>query len=164
VRILPVDVYGAHESTSSFAVASGIQAAVNAGADVVNLSLGGDGGSPLVHEVIQAGRARDVVFLGAAGNEPVTTPTYPAAFPEVVAVTAITPEGDPAPYANRGDFVDVGAPGLSYVLFWGNPYYVVGTSAATANVSGIAAGLIVTQGLRGPELESALREGVLPTP
>jgi hypothetical protein len=60
--------------------------------------------------------------------------------------------------------VDVGAPGLSYVLFWGDPYYVVGTSAATANVSGIAAGLIVTKGLRGPKLESALREGVQPTP
>lgn len=164
VRILPVDVYGTNPSTSSFAVAQGIQAAINAGADIINLSLGGDGSNPLVHEVIAAGRAAGVVFLGAAGNEPLTTPTYPAAFPEVVAVTALDRNGQIAAYANHGDFVDVGAPGLSIVPFEGRPYYVVGTSTATAYVSGQAAALAAFNGLQGAALEAAVRQGTIPVP
>lgn len=157
VRILPVDVYGGGESSSSFALAQGIQAAILGGADLVNLSLGGDGASPLVAEVIRAGQAQGVVFIAAAGNEPVNTPTYPAAFPEVVAVTAMDRSGNVAPYANYGDFVDLLAPGLSFVPYQGQRYYVLGTSAAAANTTGQAANLIVTQGLRGAELEKAIR-------
>ena len=164
VRILPVDVYGANPSTSSFDVARGIQSAINAGADIINLSLGGDGSNPLVHEVIAAGRAAGVVFLGAAGNEPLTTPTYPAAYQEVVAVTALDRNGQVAAYANHGDFVDVGAPGLSIVPFEGRPYYVVGTSAATAYVSGQAAALAAFNGLQGAQLEAAVRHGTTPIP
>jgi len=160
VRILPVDVYGSNESSSSFAVAQGIQAAILGGADLVNLSLGGDGASPLVEELIRTGQAQGVVFIAAAGNEPVTTPTYPAAFPEVVAVTAMDRSGNVAPYANYGDFVDLVAPGLSFVPFQGQRYYVMGTSAAAANTTGQAANLIVTQGLRGAALEQAIRAGV----
>jgi hypothetical protein len=158
VRILPVDVYGGSESSSSFALAQGIQAAILGGADLVNLSLGGDGASPLVADVIRAGQAQGVVFVAAAGNEPVNTPTYPAAFPEVVAVTAMDRSGNVAAYANYGDFVDLLAPGLSFVPYQGQSYYVMGTSAA-ANTTGQAANLIVTQGLRGAELEQAIRAG-----
>ncbi len=164
LRILPVDVYGPNPSTSSFAIAQGIHSALMAGADIINLSLGGDGGSPLVHEVIAAGRASGAVFLAAAGNEPLATPTYPAAHPEVIAVTALDRSGEVASYANYGDFVDVGAPGLSVVPWQGRPYYVVGTSTATAYVSGQAASLAANNGLRGAELEAALRQGVAPTP
>ena len=162
VRILPVDVYGNSETTSSFAIAQGMQAAIFAGADVINLSLGGEGGSPLVHDVIRSGQAQGVVFVAAAGNEPVNTPMFPAAYPEVVAVTAMDRSGNVAPYANYGDFVDLLAPGLSYVSYQGQRYYVMGTSAAAANTSGQAANLIVTQGLRGAELETALRQANFP--
>lgn len=162
VRILPVDVYGSSESTSSFAIAQGMQAAILAGADVVNLSLGGEAGSPIVHDVILAGQAQGVVFVAAAGNEPVNTPTFPAAYPEVVAVTAMDRTGNVASYANYGDFVDLLAPGLSFVTYQGQRYYVMGTSAAAANTSGQAASLIVTQNLRGAELEAALRAGNFP--
>src|SRR5262249_28931989 len=84
---------------------------------------------------------KGIVFFGAAGNEPVTTPTFPAAYPEVVAVTAGDRNGQIADYANRGSFVDIMAPGTSVVPFDGQAYSVVGTSSATAYASGIAAGL-----------------------
>lgn len=157
VRLLPVDVYGSQEATTSFEMALGIQAAINQGAQIVNLSLGGADPNPFVHRLIQAGRERGVVFLAAAGNAPVTDPTYPAAYPEVIAVTALNRRGEVAAYANRGDFVDVGAPGASVVVFQRQPYLVVGTSPATAHASALAAHLAATSGLRGAELDAAVR-------
>lgn len=157
VRILPVDVYGNRESTTSYEIALGLQAAINHGADIVNLSLGGTDPSPFVHRLIQAGHARGVVFLAAAGNEPVTEPTFPAAYPEVIAVTALNRRGEVAAYANRGEFVDVAAPGVSYITFHNQPYLVVGTSPATAYASALAASLAAASGKQGPELEAEIR-------
>ena len=139
VQILPVDVYGPNASTSTFDVANGIAQAVNNGATLVNLSLGSNGESPFLHSVIQDASSKNIAFIGAAGNQPVTTPFYPAAYPEVLAVTAID-QGQLASYANRGSFVSLGAPGTSVVYFDKQPYYVTGTSASAAFTSGIAAG------------------------
>jgi hypothetical protein len=139
VQILPVDVYGPNPSTSTFDVANGIAQAVNSGANPINLSLGSDGDSQFLHSVIQDGNSKGIVFIGAAGNQPVTTPFYPAAYPEVMAVTAID-QGQIASYANRGSFVSLGAPGTSVVYFDNQPWYVTGTSASAAFTSGIAAG------------------------
>ena len=141
VQILPVDVYGPNASTSTFEVANGIAQAVNGGANPINLSLGSDGDSPFLHSVIQDASSKNIVFIGAAGNTPVTTPFYPAAYPEVMAVTAID-QGQIASYANRGSFISLGAPGTSVIYFDNQPYYVTGTSASAAFTSGIAAGYL----------------------
>jgi len=142
VKVLPVDVYGPNETTSTFDVANGIyQAIQNNNANVINLSLGGTGDSPFLHKLIQDGVKQGVVFFAAAGNQPVTTPTYPAAYPEVEAVTAGNGPGQVADYANRGSFVDLMLPGTSIVPFDGQSWAVTGTSTSTAYASGIAAGL-----------------------
>jgi hypothetical protein len=141
VKILPVDIYGGNETTSTFMVASGISRAVEAGANVINLSLGGQGDSAMLHTLIQNTSKQGVVFFAAAGNQPVTTPTYPAAYPEVQAVTAGSGSGQVADYANRGSFVDLMLPGTSIVPYAGQSWAVTGTSTATAFASGIAAGL-----------------------
>lgn len=158
VRLLPVDVYGSGDSTTTFEIAKGIYAAINGGARVVNLSLGGDNDSGLVRDVIKSGHDQGVIFVGAAGNEPVTTPTYPAAYSEVIAVTAATRDGQIAPYANRGDFVDVAAPGTSLVPYQNQPYVIVGTSTAAANVSAAAALVLSATGKGGSELEAQIRK------
>jgi hypothetical protein len=139
VQILPVDVYGPNASTSTFDVANGIVQAVNGGARVINLSLGSQGESPFLHSVIQDVKKQKIPVFAAAGNEPVTPPFYPAAYPEVTAVTAID-QGKIANYANRGSFVSLGTPGTSIVCYDGANYFVVGTSASSAFASGIAAG------------------------
>ncbi|MEY2466896.1 MAG: thermitase [Verrucomicrobiota bacterium] len=155
VKILPVDVYGANASTSTFEVAQGIYKAVNAGANVINLSLGSDGDSAFLHTLIQNASKQGVVFFGAAGNQPVTTPVYPAAYSEVNAVTAGSRPGQIADYANRGSFVDLMTPGTSVVPYQGQSYAVSGTSTATAFASGIAAALA--------DAASACPDTVLPT-
>lgn len=156
VRILPVDIYGGREETSTFDVAKGVYAAINAGATVINMSLAGDGDSGLLQQLIHDGRRQGVLFFAAAGNEPVTSPTFPAAYPEVVAVTASDRRGNIASYANRGSFVDVVAPGRSLVQFNGESFIVTGTSASTAYVSGTAAALRAS-GQTPNEVEGAIR-------
>ncbi len=155
-QILPVDVYGPNSSTSTFDVAGGIALAVNQGANPINLSLGSDGDSPFLHGVIQEASAKGIVFIGAAGNTPVTSAYYPAAYGEVMAVTAID-QGQLAPYANRGSFVSLGAPGTSVVYFNNAPYYVTGTSAAAAYISGIAAGYMDTTHNTASQMQAYLR-------
>src|SRR6185312_5871118 len=142
IKVLPVNVYGCSgEATSTFDVTSGIYAAVNAGANIINLSLAGSGDSTMMHNLIQHATKQGVVVFGAAGNTPVTTPEFPAAFPEVEAVTASGGQGQIADYANRGNFVDLMLPGTSIVPFDGQSWAVSGTSTATAYATGIAAGL-----------------------
>lgn len=139
VEILPVDVYGPNTSTSTFDLANGIAQAVNGGAQIINLSLGSESDSPFLHDVIKDASSRNIVFFGAAGNTPVTTPVYPAAYPEVTAVTAID-QGQLASYANRGTFISAGAPGTSIIYYNNQAYQVTGTSASAAYTSGLAAG------------------------
>jgi hypothetical protein len=163
VRVLPVDVYGANHTTTTYDIAMGIYKAVNAGAMIVNLSLGGEGDSRFLHNTIRSAHDQGVVFVAAAGNQPVTTPTYPAAYPEVLAITATDRNGQLASYANRGDFVDLAAPGGSLVTFNGQQFFVVGTSAATASVSGRAASVMEQSGTTGRDVERRLFQQTTPT-
>jgi hypothetical protein len=139
VQVLPVDVYGANTDTTSWNVANGIVQAVNNGATVINLSLGGTGDSSFLQSLIQQTIADGIPIFASAGNEPVSTPTYPAAYPGVIAVTAVE-QGKIAPYANFGSFVDLAAPDSSIVYLGSQPWFVQGTSVSSAYMAGFAAG------------------------
>jgi hypothetical protein len=156
VQILPVDVYGPNPTTSTFDVANGLVQAVNGGARIINMSLGSQGDSSFLHSVIQDVKKQNIPMFAAAGNQPVTTPFYPAAYPEVTAVTAVD-QGQLASYANRGSFVSLGAPGTSVVCYDGANYFVVGTSASSAYVSGIAAGYLDSSGNNVSQMQSYLQ-------
>jgi len=140
VKILPVTIYDSGEQTTTWNVARGVQAAVNGGATVLNMSLGGGGDSAVLDDIIQQALAKGVVIFAAAGNTPVTTPTYPAAIPGVNAVTALGAPGQLAAYANRGNFVSMALPGANVVQQGSQSFVVQGTSTATAYASGLAAG------------------------
>ena len=139
-KILPINVYGNSETATTYNVALGVQAAVDGGAKVLNMSLAGTSDDAVLDNILQQAIAQGVVVFAAAGNQPVSTPNYPAAIPGVNAVTALGSAGQLASYANYGSFVQMALPGSS-VIFMGNQAYVVqGTSSATAYASGIAAG------------------------
>ncbi len=160
VRILPVDVYGAQETANTFDVARGICAAVEQGARIINLSLGGEGDSGLLRQVIQEAHQQGVMFIAAAGNAPGVDPTYPAAYSEVVAATAGDRRGQVASYANSGPFVDVIAPGGAFVSFLSQSFMITGTSAATAHVTGLAANAAATTAKPLAEIETAIRQSL----
>jgi hypothetical protein len=140
MQIVSVDVYGNHENTTMFDVANGITAAVNNGANIINLSLGGTGDSQFLHNLIQQVTAQGIPIFAAAGNDASAEKFYPAAYPEVTAVTAGS-NGKIASYANYGNFVDVMAPGSSVVHLNNSAFLVSGTSTSTAVISGFTGGL-----------------------
>ena len=108
---------------------------------LINMSFSGprDG---LVAEAIGRMSEAGYVFVAAAGNEgPTAEPSYPAAYPQVVAVTAVTKDLHNYRYANRGDHIDVSAPGVD---IWtaapgGRAGYHSGTSFAAPHVTAVLA-------------------------
>lgn len=139
VQILPVDVYGSSPSANTWNVAKGIVDAVNSGANVINLSLGGANADPVLADVITSVVKDGIPIFAAAGNTPTAAATYPAAFPGVYAVTALE-QGKIAPYANYGSFVDFAVADGTIAYLGKQAYFTAGTSVSTANATGMAAG------------------------
>ena len=156
-KILPVDVYGSSSTTTSWDVAQGIQAAVDKGANVLNLSLGSSSDSAVLDSVIQQGEAAGIVFFAAAGNQPVTTPTYPGAIPGVNAVTAVQ-QGQLASYANDGSFIDMALPGSGVMYLGSQAYGMEGTSVSTAYATGVAAGTKTSNCDGWPQIQAAMQQ------
>ena len=157
VQILPVDVYGGQPTTTSYSVALGIQAAVDGGATVLNMSLGSAGDSSVLDGVVKLALADNIVMFGAAGNTPVSTPTYPGAIPGVYDVTALSQPGQLAPYANFWAGDSMALPGSSVVYYGNQAYGVQGTSTSTAYASGVYAGTISTTGSGSSQVLGAMQ-------
>lgn len=115
--LLPVRVLGEGGTGSSADLIDAIVWLVNgpAGtaprADVVNMSLGGLPEIAQLESVIAAGVAKGMVFVGAAGNAATSAKSYPAASPNVLAVSAVDGAGNLASYSNYGSWIDLAAPG-----------------------------------------------------
>lgn len=80
-------------------------------ADIVNLSLGGLPFLQSLQDAISYGAGRGIVFVAAAGNSSSTLASYPAAFNQVFAVSAVDGAGALSSYSNYGSWIDVAAPG-----------------------------------------------------
>lgn len=143
VQILPVDVYGPSESTTSFDIALGIQAAINKGANPINVSSGGPGDSAILSDLVAQANEKGIVIYAAKGNDGTTELIYPAAYPGVNAVTALGSDGLPAIYANRANIPAIGAPGTSIIPFGNMSWVVQGTSvsAPIATATDVVLGL-----------------------
>ena len=111
------------------------------GVKVVNMSFSGPR-DELVAEAIEKLSRKGIVFVAAAGNEgPTAAPSYRAAYPQVIAVTAVTEGSADYRYANRRDHIDVAAPGVSIwtAMPGGRAGYHSGTSFAAPHVTAILA-------------------------
>ena len=129
---------------NSFAIYKGLQWAADNGARVVNMSFAGPA-DPTLQRMLAAAFDKGMVLIAAAGNAgPKSDPLYPAADPNVIAVTATDSDDHLFPMANRGRYIAVAAPGVEiFALAPGNEYvFTTGTSIAAAHVSGIVALLL----------------------
>jgi hypothetical protein len=106
------------------------------------MSLGSSGDNSVLDGVVKLALSDNIVIFGAAGNTPVSTPTYPGGIPGVYAVTALSQPGQLAPYANFWAGDSMALPGSSVVYFGNQAYGVQGTSTSTAFASGVYAGTI----------------------
>jgi subtilisin family serine protease len=127
----------------------------------MNLSFTGPA-DPLIERAAAAAYLKGIVLIGAAGNAgPNSPPLYPAAYPEVIAVTATNGRRQIYSAANRGKYVSVSARGVDVlVAHTGNSYATEsGTSFAAAGVSGIVACLLEKRPKAGPEeIRAALQK------
>lgn len=134
----------------------GIQWAANNGADVINMSWGGSGFSQTNLNVINSIHNMGILLIAAAGNDNVSTPHYPSAYPNVISVASVDWNDVKSDFSNFSTTVDLSAPGgsaspgpsgLLSTTFsagtYGNYDSFEGTSMAAPVVAGLA-GLVLS--------------------
>jgi thermitase len=144
-KILDVRIAGSNGSSDSFQLAQGIQAAVDRGVQVINISMGSYGDSPLVAQAVQNALAKGIVVVASAGNEQASTKAWPAAYPGVVSVSGVDAAGKLAYFSNTGD-PTLSAPAVGIPSAYEKDSQPLlaqgdGTSQAAALVSGAAAAI-----------------------
>lgn len=168
VKIMPVRVIGPGGNGGYSALISGIHWAVDNGADVINLSLGGSVDSVSLREAIDYAINNGVTIVAAAGNNGTSPILYPASYPEVISVGAIGPSGERSYYSNYDPNLDLVAPGGDNSIFTEQYNTIIstagymgssgpihqytwaqGTSMATPHVTGIV-GLLYSTGITDP--------------
>jgi len=124
-------------------VIEGLDWAAANGIQVVNMSLGTSSNVLSFHDAVVRAKAAGVTLVAAAGNSGGTV-SYPAAYPEVIAVSATDNTNTIASWSSRGLEVDLAAPGVSiFSTYKGSSYATLsGTSMASPHVAGAAAVLL----------------------
>jgi subtilisin family serine protease len=167
---MPVRVLDSNGGGTDADIAAGIRYAVDNGADVINLSLGG-GFSSEMESALQYAAEQNVVVVMAAGNESASQPGFPASLANQwgIAVGAVDSTNRMANFSNKASIPPldyVVAPGASiYSTTPGNTYSTFsGTSMATPHVAGVAALILsANPNLTAAEVESILTQTANPT-
>jgi serine protease len=168
---MPLKVLSARGFGSVGAIADAIRFAVDHGAQVINMSLGGRLPSRVLANAVRYAHAHGVTVVCAAGNDGRGRVSYPAAYPGAIAVAATQFDEQTTFYSNWGREIDVAAPGgntrvdqnrdglpdgvLQNTIVAGDPQrsdylLFMGTSMASPHVAGVAA-LLVSQGVTRPQ-------------
>jgi subtilisin family serine protease len=186
VSIRPVRVLDITGSGSYFDIAQGVlyaaglpasngtttvQAATRAA--IINMSLGGSATSSVLANAITAATNAGSLIVASAGNGETFSPSYPAAYPEVLAVSAVGPDLSISSYTNVGGNVSLAAPGgnfrssgssgvassvWDYVANAPTYAYYEGTSMSAPHVTGVAALVLAANpGLTNAQLRSRLQ-------
>lgn len=137
-KIMPVKVLNSSGSGSTTNIANGVTWAVNNGAKVISMSLGGGGVSSTMQGAIDNAWNNGVVVVCAAGNNGSATIFYPAGYTNSIAVGSTDNTDARSSFSNYSTWVDVAAPGSSIYSTYLNSGYATlsGTSMACPHVAG----------------------------
>ena len=108
--IMAVKVLGRRGIGDIAAIADGVRWAVDNGAHVINLSVGGNGRSRVLETAVNDAHSNGVVLVAAAGNESGNV-VFPAAFENVIAVGSVRFDERLSFFSNFGPEIDIVAPG-----------------------------------------------------
>lgn len=139
IKAINDDGYG-----SDVTVAQGIDDAIDAGAAVINLSIGSSNDAPVIKTAIERAIAADIIVVAAAGNSEKSPAEafFPAAYPGVLAVSATDRSNQIAPFAQNNPGIDIVAPGVEIISTspFGAGYSMEqGTSTAAPQVTATVA-------------------------
>ena len=149
IELLSIPVLDANGEGSAFDLAKGIIAAVDAGANVISMSLGSYTNSALLKAAVDYAASAGVVLVGAAGNDGVNQVLYPAAYDNVIAVGAVDANANAAGFSNTGGEISLAAPGVGINSAWTEGSGIAsfsGTSAAVPCVVGVIANILSDYG------------------
>lgn len=147
-EILSIRIADDSGQSNSFLLAQGIVAAVDAGAQLINISFGSEGDSALVRNAIEYARAAGALIIAAAGNNGTDRVSYPAANDGVIAVGAVDALGNHLDFSNTGREIAISAPGYGVNAAWTGDQAasVSGTSFSSPIVAGAIAALMSQPG------------------
>jgi len=145
-KIMPLQVFSDDGEAYTSDIVTAIEYAVDNGAKIINLSLGTNGYDPVLLSAIRYAKSHGVLVVAASGNcalndesfcNNLSGPgrmTYPALYPETMAVGATTQGMQRATFSSYGSNLDIVAPGQSVGAL---PYYTAGNpSSGYTNASG----------------------------
>jgi len=142
-------------------IADAIEWAADQGADVINLSLGGGGSNTTMQTAVQYATNNGALVMAAAGNSGSQGVSYPAAYSECVAVSAVDSNEQLASFSQYGSSVELCAPGVDVLSTTtqerGSYETLSGTSMATPVASGVAGLALAQWDLTNSELRSHLK-------
>ncbi len=145
-EILGVRIFDGNGDANSFTAAAGIYAAIEAGAQILNISAGLGNDSAVLKKAVEAAISKGIIVVAAAGNEGVTALAYPAAYAGTLAVGAVDAENSSAPFSNIGENLLAVAPGVGInaagTADSGTIISFTGTSASAPLFAGILAAAI----------------------
>ncbi len=162
-RLYAVKVLDKDGSGGLTTIIKGLIWAGNNHMDVANMSLGAPMGTLFMRAAVKYAQMNGVTVVAAAGNDGKAV-NYPGAYPEVIAVAALTPQDGIAEFSSRGRQVQFIAPGedVKSTIPGGKYAEFDGTSMATPHVAGLAA-LAVARGAHGVDaVRAALRRAARP--
>ncbi|WP_241655870.1 S8 family peptidase [Halobacillus litoralis] len=158
-NILAVRALDASGNGSLYDIADAIRYSADAGAEVINLSLGCNCDTQTLEDAVNYAWSKGSVVVAAAGNDGVSTTFEPASYDNVIAVGAVNQNNSRASFSNYGTWVDVTAPGVDIAsTVPNNGYaYMSGTSMASPHVAGLA-GLLASQGRSNSNIRAAIEQ------
>ncbi|WP_334110755.1 S8 family peptidase, partial [Anoxybacillus sp.] len=143
VTILPIDVFGGSWGASDYTIAQGILYAIEKGAKVINMSLGGYFSSPILEEAVKQAIDAGITVVAAAGNEATDMYSIPASYEGVISVGATDHKNKLAEFSNYGPSVDLVAPGVDVY----SPIYDYAKGSSFAELSGTSMAAPVVAGV-----------------
>lgn len=143
-NLLSIRVTDTSGVSDLFTVSQAIVAAADAGASIINVSLGGYSTGPVLDAAIAHATQRGALIVAAAGNDQAAQLAWPAADTRVVSVGAIDKAEQQVSFSNSGDQLQLTAPGYGVQTAWldGRRVYVDGTSASSPLVAGAIAAVM----------------------
>jgi len=139
-RILRVRAANSEGLAAASDITEAIRWVVDDGrARVINVSLSGYAATQAMWDTVKYADSKGVLIVASAGNDALDIPTFPAAFPEVIAVSSTGADDGLFAESNYGSYVDISAPGENILMATLDGGYetMSGTSFSAAFVSGV---------------------------
>ncbi|CAN5424619.1 hypothetical protein BH23VER1_BH23VER1_33330 [soil metagenome] len=157
--LLSYRITNADGLSDSFLLAEGIMAATDAGAQIINISLGSESDSSIVADAVTYAAKKGVLIVAPSGNETGADATFPARYSGVVSVGGNDAGGYQLSFSNSSPTLDLSAPGYQVNAAYPGDRIVAftGTSASAPAVTGAIAAVMSERNLSGTDALALLR-------